>query len=117
MRELIVGMLETLGHHGIGVTDSEDVAARGADNPVDAVIARLSESDSDQSSGLLSRIRSHAPNIPLIAVTDSGEGERDRPVQAERMLYRPFRLDQLQDCLDSLAEPGATVSDTDVPYV
>ncbi|HUU44550.1 MAG TPA: response regulator, partial [Acidobacteriota bacterium] len=110
MRELLVGMLETLGHDAVGARDSQDACRYFEAQQFDVVVVNA---DMPQRSGiaLAEWVKSGAPHVPVILVTEEGCDDPSFNGIADCMLRKPFRLDQLQECLESVAPAAAAGAD------
>lgn len=104
MCELLVGMLETLGHAATGAAGARDASERFSARRYDLVIINA---DMPEGTGIkmVAWIKTKAPQVPVILVTELAGDQEAFGDACDRVLRKPFRLDQLQECLESLIPP------------
>jgi len=105
MRELLVGMVETLGHRASGAALSATLRPENSAHQPDIVIVNPGPDDPRDDESILG-LQSVWRDTPLIVVSDNEDTGAAIDGEAVRILRRPFRLDQLQDCLESLDRSG-----------
>jgi len=103
MGELLAGMLQTLGHRAEVASGAQEAYGRFVSERPDVVIVSATM---PQRTGLALAgwVKSHRPDTPVVLLTESGAEEltADAEPNWDRILEKPFRLDQLQDCLATL---------------
>jgi CheY-like chemotaxis protein len=107
IREFIAGILADFGHDVTACEDGRQAAARLAVGSIDVLVTDLVLSDIE---GCVLSRRCAALGIPTITLTGRefhvDAAERDRPPS---LLEKPFRFDDLQCVLDTVAmTSGAT---------
>ena len=110
MCELLVGMLEMLGHDAVGTRDPQDACRHFEAQQFDVVVINA---DMPQRSGisLAEWVKSGKPHVPVILVTEEGLDDPSFNGIADCMLRKPFRLDQLQECLETVAPAATSAAD------
>jgi CheY-like chemotaxis protein len=115
MGELLAGMLQTLGHRAEVAGGAQEAYGRFVSEHPDVVIVSAMM---PQRAGLALAgwVKSHRPSTPVVLLTESGAEEltADAEPNWDRILEKPFRLDQLQDCLATLWAASSDSAPADV---
>jgi CheY-like chemotaxis protein len=97
IRELVGRVAERLGHETITEESFEGV-------PIDAVVA---EPEGARGLELATRLRAHAPDLPVICTSIAPPTPATRALEPRAHLIKPYTLRDLSQALSSALPPAA----------
>ncbi len=104
--DLIVGMLESLGHKAWLTDEEDDAQLHAVDHYIDLAIINTTAPE-DMGWQLAGWLREEAGSVPIVILSDDRADDLSDDPRCDHLLQIPFPIDELRDCLARLTASAA----------